>query len=309
MEDDPSHSLFASGIVEAGTFRCGVAHPRFHDTRPLTNYAFVFPRTAVWIQHEGRREFVADANVAPLYNPGRPYRRRRLSDDGDQTDWFEVAPHVLRDVIGRYDPRLADRDAELFDADYAPVSARTYLEQRQVIERLTSDIPADSLFVEEAVLGLLSDLIAGVFTPPATGVRIAHRDLVERARAHLDVTFASSDGLVELAQALSVSEYHLCRLFKRHTGLTIHAYRRQLRLRRSLELLVEPRSDLLTVALDLGFSGHSHFSAAFRATFGLRPTDVRGLSRARQVLLNQTLDHHLRRLGGRPPFTCQSSSS
>jgi AraC family transcriptional regulator len=309
MEGDPSHLLFASGIVQAGTFRCAVSHPRFRDTRPLGNYAFVFPRTAVWIQHEGRREFVADPNVSPLYNPGRPYRRRRLSEAGDQTDWFEVAPNVLRAMIGRYDLRTADRDAGLFDADYAPVPARTYLKQRQVIERLSSEVPADVLFVEEAVLGVLGDLLAGLFTVRPLAGPVVHRDLVEQARAHLGATFASSDGLAGLARALSVSAYHLCRLFKRHTGLTIHAYRRQLRLRRSLELLAEPGSDLLTVALTVGFSGHSHFSAAFRAVFGLRPTDVRGLSRSRQMLLTQTLDHSLRLRGGRPPFTFQPSSS
>jgi AraC family transcriptional regulator len=71
-----------------------------------------------------------------------------------------------------------------------------------------------------------------------------------------------------------VSVFHLCRTFRAVTGQTIHAYRTQLRLRAALER-VEYASDLSAVALDLGFSSHSHFTAAFRRAFGVTPSGVR----------------------------------
>jgi len=55
----------------------------------------------------------------------------------------------------------------------------------------------------------------------------------------------------------------------------LHAYRNQLRLRAALESLAERHADLTGIALDLGFSSHSHFTETFRRTFGRTPSSVR----------------------------------
>ena len=53
--------------------------------------------------------------------------------------------------------------------------------------------------------------------------------------------------------------------------MPLYRYQLRLRLARALDLLAQ-YDDLTTLGLDLGFSSHSHFSAAFRA--GLRPHAV-----------------------------------
>jgi len=45
----------------------------------------------------------------------------------------------------------------------------------------------------------------------------------------------------------------------------------RLRLARALDLLAK-YDDLTTLALDLGFSSHSHFSAQFRMIYGYSPS-------------------------------------
>ena len=69
--------------------------------------------------------------------------------------------------------------------------------------------------------------------------------------------------------------FHLARVFKARTGFSLHAYRNQLRLRAALERLAEPGVDLIDIALDLGFSSHSHFTETFRRSFGKTPSAVR----------------------------------
>ena len=69
--------------------------------------------------------------------------------------------------------------------------------------------------------------------------------------------------------------FHLARVFKARTGFSLHAYRNQLRLRAALERLAEPGVDLIDIALDLGFSSHSHFTDTFRRSFGKTPSVVR----------------------------------
>lgn len=57
--------------------------------------------------------------------------------------------------------------------------------------------------------------------------------------------------------------------------MPIHCYLNGLRLRAALELVVEGTGDLGELALELGFSSHSHFTAAFRKEFGMSPRAVR----------------------------------
>jgi AraC-like DNA-binding protein len=50
-------------------------------------------------------------------------------------------------------------------------------------------------------------------------------------------------------------------------GLPLYRYQLRLRLARALDLLAR-YDDLSALAHDLGFSSHSHFTAAFRDTYG-----------------------------------------
>jgi AraC-like DNA-binding protein len=54
-----------------------------------------------------------------------------------------------------------------------------------------------------------------------------------------------------------------------------------LRLARALVELPHA-DDLSTLALEVGFSSHSHFSAAFRRAFGCTPSQFRQTTRGRQ---------------------------
>ena len=53
--------------------------------------------------------------------------------------------------------------------------------------------------------------------------------------------------------------------------MPLYKYQMQLRLARALDLLHQ-YDDLSALGLDLGFSSHSHFSAAFRQAFGSSPS-------------------------------------
>jgi AraC-like DNA-binding protein len=58
-------------------------------------------------------------------------------------------------------------------------------------------------------------------------------------------------------------------------GTSLHAYRNQLRLRRAIGLIEEGARDLAGLAMQLGYSSHSHFSLAFREAFGCTPAQLR----------------------------------
>jgi AraC-like DNA-binding protein len=276
--------------VKIGRFRCPTDHPRFGDSGPTQNYCFVFPRTSVWIEPDGAPAFVADPNVVPFYNPAEPYRRRAISSRGDRTDWFAVGPELVRDAVAAYDPTAANSPSKLFRFDFGPATSATYIRQRALFEYATSPESPDTLLVEESVVRLLDEVLSCAYRhAPRLPARREHIDLVEDVRAYLGTTFARRLQLADVARAAGVSVFHLCRVFKAICGLTLHQYRSQQRIRRSLELLCD-EADILTVAIALGYSDHSHFTAAFRRAFGLSPSQWRARSIRERARLAQRVD-------------------
>lgn len=282
--DSPRHHLdvvvFASPLVRVGRWRCPADHPIFADSGPTPDALFVFPREGVWIKHEGGEPFVADANTVTYYNKGQFYTRQKLSVRGDQCEWFAVAPDAIAETLSAHEPAAIDRPESPFQFTHGPSEPDSYLRQRMVFEHVSREPRPDRLFVEEVVLSLLGDVTRlayqrqGVKRPARTRQR-RDVDLVESARDVIARRFTENLSLSEVAREAESSVFHLARVFRARTGFSLHAYRNQLRLRAALERLAEPGVDLIDIALDLGFSSHSHFTDTFRRSFGNTPSVVR----------------------------------
>ena len=277
----PERLLYHGDGIRVGIFRCPVAHPEFRTAGPIEGYTVVFPRSAVWIVPEGRGPFVADPRVSVLYNKGQPFTRRPLAADGDRADWFSVDAGLAAAIARGVDPE--GDPAAPFRAPFVVSSPASYYRQRRLLIRLSGGLH-DPLLVEQEVIGLVGSAMEAARLhlpnergPAGRAARDAARDAVEAARAELAGDPARAITVRELASRVSLSAFHLCRLFRRLTGSTVHHYLVDLRLRLALERLEDRSADLSRLAHDLGFSSHSHFSAAFRRRLGLAPSRVRGV--------------------------------
>lgn len=282
--------LYRSTVVKIASFRAEPCHPGFRDSGPTENHLFVFPRTSVRIQHAGGKPFITSPNIVTFYNRGQAYLRDRVTEEGDRCDWFAVAPGVLLEVVRRHDPAAADRPDAPFSFTHGPADARSYLLQRLVVRHLSEAAQGggsvDPLFVEESAVRLLSHTVARAAKARAQddgAAEVRHRELAESAKELLAGELGEPLTLEELAKRAGSSVFHLCRTFRRHTGSTLHGYRTQMRLRTALERAADPAVDLTGLALDLGYSSHSHFTAAFRKAFGVTPSAFRRKATARAV--------------------------
>src|SRR5882762_5716818 len=70
------------------------------------------------------------------------------------------------------------------------------------------------------------------------------------------------------------SAVYLTQVFQQVEGVPLYRYQLRLRLARALDLLGQ-YDDLSALSFDLGFSSHSHFSAAFQQTYGRSPSEFR----------------------------------
>ncbi len=221
------------------------------------------------------------ARSAPKDNENQPRARVNGISRGRALGWFAVEPRVIGETLAPYDPAAVDRLDRPFSFSHGPSDATSYLLQRAVFEHVSREVQPDALFVEEAVLDVLARVVRRRFaisrdTGATAGPTRRSRDLSEAARSVLAARSHESLTLSEVARLVDSSVFHLARQFRRETGTTLHAYRNQLRLRTALERLTDAHADLLALALDLGYSSHSHFTESFRRSFGLTPSKVRG---------------------------------
>ncbi len=273
--------VYSTDLVWIGAFRCPLDHPQFTDSGPIAKYCFVFPRSAVTIEHEHDRPFVANANVVTLYNRGERYQRGAISREGDRCDWFGVAPSLARDVLRAFDPSVDERTEILFPLRRSRSDAALYLRQRRIFEWATSGAALDALAVEERVVSLLERVaelsFGGAERQAEPTPRRARSDAIHRVERLLSERWSESLRLTDIGREVGLSPYHLCRTFRREVGTTLHQYRHQLRVRSSLESVRSTRLPLVEIALQTGFSSHSHFTNAFHREFGASPSGLRAV--------------------------------
>jgi AraC-like DNA-binding protein len=266
-------------LLRVGEFRCPPAD-RAWRTRNLIGDRphVVFPRVPVLIQHEGSAPLLTAPTHTVLYNAEEHYRRELRNARGDDCVFVELTEESLE--------QLAAAGATLVDGrnrlvtSHAPVDRDTYLLQHLLIRHLRSTAP-DRLLAEEAAARLVLRALRPSVRPSRAR---AHRSLVEAAKAEL-ATPETAAPLHEIARRLHTSAFHLARVFRAETGFSLHGFRQAARLRTALERLSAHRNDLTRLAVELGFSSHSHFTERFRSEFGVAPSEVRDEGHVRALLV------------------------
>lgn len=81
--------------------------------------------------------------------------------------------------------------------------------------------------------------------------------------------------LEELAAYSGYSLWHMQKIFKEITGISLGKYIRQRRLAKAVNLLINSSKAIFDIALDFGFGSQSHFTYMFRKEFGITPYDFR----------------------------------
>ena len=289
---DVDQVVYQGELVAIGAWRCPPHHPHFGDSGPIRDHCITFPRSATVIEPADAEPFLADPTVVELYNSGQEYRRRKVSPQGAECDYFAFSDVVLDAAVRGRGARPAG--LRPFGASHLPADARLYLRQRSLVSRIRSGALRDPLEIEELALELLDAVLRRARHEPKHGRAESHessprrRALAAEAAQALATRFAEPLSLGALARVLGTSPFHLCRVFRARTGRSLHGYRTELRLRSSLERN-EQGEGLTNAALELGFSSHSHFTSAFRKAFGLTPSRFarhgrRALRDARQRL-------------------------
>ncbi|MEM7049200.1 MAG: AraC family transcriptional regulator [Acidobacteriota bacterium] len=279
-ESDVQTVVFTGPGLTLCRFRCPQGHERWRrENRIVDGHNIAFAEVPVEIRHADQPAVRIDPSVAAYYNHGDPFRRRQLHPAGDSGNIFLFDTETLLPALARHDPE-PDRDRPL-SLQAGPVDSGTYLKQRLLLATVEGRSTVDPDWVLEQALEILEEVLATSYearsVPPSEDRR--GRDRIEAVKDRLAFEWHRPLTLAELATEVGTSVFHLCRSFKRYTGVTVHTYRQCLRLRAGLVRLEQSDTSLADLALDLGFSHQSHFTETFRRAFGAPPGKVRKILR------------------------------
>ena len=137
---------------------------------------------------------------------------------------------------------------------------------------------ANALYAETLGAVLMHELLRlGRGAPPPEppirgGLSGWQRRLVAQ---YIDENLAQPISLATLAALARLSPFHFARAFKQSFGVPPHRYHTSRRIEQAKALLAQPARSVTEIALDVGFSETSSFSAAFRKLTRQTPREYR----------------------------------
>lgn len=200
--------------------------------------------------------------------------------------WEEVDPSTT--LVVHIPPALLHRTAEGLDLDptRAGLDPRSHFKDRQ-LEHIAWALEAERdaghphgrLYVESLSTALAIQLLRGYSAPlssaPLSGGRGLSPLQLRGVKTYIEEHLDRDLSLERLARVASVSTSHFKSLFKRSTGMPVHAYVIQRRVERAKALLLNGDLPITEVALETGFAHASHLARCMRRVLGITPSVLR----------------------------------
>jgi AraC family transcriptional regulator len=230
----------------------------------------VFPYRGVYMRHLGQDQAVAEANQVLFFNATEGYRISHPVSGGDASLSLAISEPLLHELAPS--SFLRDGATLAFRQQRLRIDARTQSLVALLRHSLRQNI-AEPLEAESVALTLVQRAL-GPRTTHSAGASVGLQKLVDRAKLVLASDLARRWTLAEIATDVRCSPVYLTQVFQKVEGMPLYRYQLRLRLARALDLLAQ-YDDLTILGLNLGFSSHSHFSAAFRTAYGCSPSEFR----------------------------------
>jgi len=263
--------LFSSPLFKIGRFSISPKVEDFYKQDLIKQPTIVFPRNSIWIQHHSQTAFVADTSIVNFYNHNQQYTRRAIHPNGDDCYWIKLSKELLTEMV----PEAGNNKyQDLFMHQNLPCEKSVFLNQMHLLKLISTQ--DNKLLIEEKVLDLVEHLLRyqlkNTEFKSLKQTKNTHRVLVENVKSSILENLSSNKSLKQLAKMNHTSAFHLSRVFKRVCGYGINQYRTEQRLRNIALKIQNGNQDLAYLAMDYGFSSHSHLTSRFKKHFNKTPT-------------------------------------
>lgn len=243
-------------VLRYGHFYCNSDYAV--DRRFLDQFLLMYIcKGAMSVETQGKRR-VATAGQVVLLDCRQPHRY--ASVDTLEFLWF----HFRGNNSEQYVPYITRRSGIVF----------TPQDAAKVFERILSccqQVPVNEHMISLQINSILCRLAVA-------GERVGSVSPMEGAIQHIHQNFHRNVTVEELAAVCCMSKSHFIRSFRAQVSCTPHEYLLTYRLNRAKYLLLNTTDSVEKVGERCGFNSASHFARAFRAGYGMSPTEFRRVS-------------------------------
>jgi AraC family transcriptional regulator len=268
--------LFDSDNIQIGLFEARPESDACGEVERQAQNAIALPVSGVFAKHDAPgRHVVGTPSHAVFFAADAPYRIGFPGGIGDRAITLRFSEELAPERFARGD---VPRSQGLLPA--GAMMLRNLLWTR--LERAEVDeFEAEALGLDLLDMALKSVRSGNPAAKPAAQARRTRA--LERVKEAVALAPSHRWNVAGLAEVARMSPFHLCHVFRDAVGTSIYDYVLHERLARTLDAVLDCGDDLTAIALDAGFSSHSHFTARFRGFFGCTPAALRRVATAARV--------------------------
>ncbi len=267
MSQLESTLLLHTEIVSLRDVRCaGTCRHRTAEEFASSTH-LVFPYRGIYVRHVGQNQAVADANHVLFFNAGEGYQVSHPVAGGDSCLSLSLLDSILRELAPTR--ALSENTIAGFRHQHQGIDPRA----QALVSLLKHGLHHGTIEPLEAE-NLALTLVCRSLGPKTSHTSRASRGrsrLTDRVKLLLASDISRRWALADIAAEIRASPVYLTQVFQQVEGTPLYRYHLRLRLAHALDLIAR-YDDLSALAADLGFSSHSHFSAAFRQAYGRSPS-------------------------------------
>ena len=185
------------------------------------------------------------------------------------------------DIINCYTPhKLSDNERIIYknnifvdDCDFmnGHIFVKDNLRFYGEVEKIIKEFSDKKIYFREKSDAVLKNLLIDVYRTELAKSENSS-EAIEKAIAYIRAEYKNKITNRDIASVAGYHEYHLNRLFLKHTGMTIHRYILETRLDEAKKLLVNTDSQISAIAEICGFNSTAHFTNYFKQIFGCTPS-------------------------------------
>ncbi len=99
--------------------------------------------------------------------------------------------------------------------------------------------------------------------------------ITERILLYIEDNLEKQLSLERIAKEFNYSKFYIARIFKEHTGITLHKYIQGRRLDKAAKKLAETKQPIAEIAFEAGYASQQAFTQAFRCVYICTPQEYR----------------------------------
>lgn len=96
--------------------------------------------------------------------------------------------------------------------------------------------------------------------------------LISDIMHYIGTNYRKNESLEEIASKFAISKYHLCHLFKQHSGSTVVKHINALKIRDACKMLDNKKASIDEIASECGFNSAMYFCRIFKQITGVTPS-------------------------------------